>query len=58
MKKVIFEEIIAKKVSVPDEATDEDVKKLYLSGSMLVESTQLVEVNVLMDGEESFINLL
>ena len=58
MKKVIFEEIIAKKVSVPDEATDEDVKKLYLSGSMRVESTQLVEVNVQMAEDESFIHLL
>lgn len=58
MKKVIFEEIVAKKVSVPDEATDEDVKKIYLSGSMLVESTQLVEVNVQMAEDESFIHLL
>ncbi len=58
MKKVIVEEIIAKEVSVPDETTDEEVKKLYLSGSMRVESTKLVEVNVLMGEAESFIHLL
>lgn len=55
--KVTIEEIVSQEFEVPDGSTLEDIRSLYKEEKLVLNNPSLVEANVLMDVDESWIRI-
>lgn len=57
MKKIVIEELISQTFEVADDVTDEDVEEMYINADLVLDSPDIIEVNVQMAEDESWIKI-